>query len=119
MRTNFLQDKRTFFMKDEGYGSGRDGGDPFERDEQLADIFKRTLSLSITRKMSTPNPFGIAEIVEDIIERAQHAGPSLILMAQSLRPIAKTLLSIPSPSDRINPIVLEHHFKDFDLSIEI
>lgn len=117
MIRGIFEEKRTYFRAEEGSG-GWGGEDPFERDEQLADIFKRTLTLAIARRMSTPNPFGIAEMVGEIIERANQAGPALILMAQSLRPIAKTLLNIPSPSDRVNLGKLETVFKDFDLSVE-
>ncbi|MFP4313965.1 MAG: hypothetical protein ACLFR0_06535 [Alphaproteobacteria bacterium] len=114
-----INTKPVFFIANEGRNGGNGGGDdPFDRDEELAMIFKKTLNLAIIRKMSTPNPFGIGDIVEDIVERANNAGPSLILMANSLRPIAKTLINIPSPSDRVNLGRLEMEFKDFDLSVE-
>lgn len=116
MTSTFIKDKRTFFIQNDGSGGGWND-DPFERDEELAIAFKRALSLTIARRMSTPNPFGLADTVENIVERAKSSGPALILMAQSLRPIANTILDIPSPSDRLNSIVLANAFKGFDLSV--
>lgn len=117
MSNIFTHDKRTHFMPDSPRGSSGGGEDPFDHDDQLAHIFKRALSHKITYNIDTPSACDLPDHVSNIMQRIDQVGRCLILVSPDLRPIAKTLLEIKSPSDRLNPAVLEHKFKDFDLSV--
>ena len=115
MLDKYTQDKRTFFIADAPRGGGNGGNDPHEYDDFLAASFK--LALARTMSSSTPNPPGLLENVEKILERLKQAG-HYILVSQDLIPIAKRLSDIPGYSDKRNADILRDRFKNFDLSVD-
>lgn len=112
-----LTDRRTFFIADSARGSGGGGDDPYDHDEQLAQTFKRALQRKINLNIDTPRACDLTDHVENIMQRVEQVGRCLILVAPGLRPIVSKLLEIKYPSDRLNPSVLAHQFRDFDLSV--
>lgn len=98
-----------YFLPSEGRGGG--GWDDHEGDSQLADQFNQALRLQMVRKLSTPNPFGLGTFAQAVSDRTHQAG-SYILLSSELQPTARRLMEL-GPSDRINPVVIEHKFSDY------
>lgn len=108
-----LQDRRTLFMNGSRRGDGGDGNTP--DDAYLAAAFK--VALNRAKGSSTMNPHGrLTQSVDDIVTRVEQAG-HYTLVSNSLMPIAKRIMDIKGYSDKRNPIILQTHFEDFDLSV--
>lgn len=97
-----------------GGGLPDDDHDPRDRDIELACHFKQALGLMIAHRSSTPNPFGLINIVQEIMKRADSA--ILLMLDESLRPIVTKLREI-HPGDREIPGCIENKFQGFDLTL--
>lgn len=108
---NFNYSKPVFFIANEGSGGGGQN-DPHDYDRLLADQFYQYLEKQRLYKLSTPRAGGLSECAQGISNRFNEVGGLTLLLAKELQPIAERLMQL-GPSDRINPIVIEHKFEGF------
>lgn len=114
MRDYSLHQIVSRFRPDDGSGAGP-WEDPHDHDETLAQKFKDALARQKESYSSTPDPYRMVTTAQEIMHRVENMGRCLFLLAPPLKPIATGLLEL-GPSDRENAGVLEHKFRDLDLS---
>lgn len=116
---DFLNDKKTYLASDSNRGGGEDGDDhnPWDRDRELAKIFKRALLAHISAPKDKENAQILQSMATLLQERLSSVGNNVRLTAPQLRILAEAVNKLPSPADRIDPGKLAMRFRNMDLTL--